>query len=104
MADNLNPQAVKFVNERVRPLADALARAYYLAEATRDEWYANNLGTIFPFEDTVQDGSATDGRHPLTGSDVVLLINRAEELIADYAASSNAKLNTILKPAVNARG
>jgi hypothetical protein len=37
----------------------------------------------------------------MTGNDVLALVTRADELVADYQANSNAKLNTVLRPAVN---
>lgn len=101
MADNTNPEAIRFCNERVRPLADALAQVYFLSRAVRAEWYANNLGALLPSADTVMDGSAQDGRHPITGNDAAGIITRADEFITDYEAGGSAKLNTVLAVAVN---
>lgn len=102
MADINNPQAVKFCNERVRVMADALAVAYNSAKAITAEWFANNMGALLPVSsDVVLDGSATDGRHVITGNDATGIINRALELIADMEANNSAKLNTVLKVAVN---
>ena len=97
-----NPQAVRFANEKVRVIADRLAQAYYACKAVNDEWYANNLGEVFPTgEGPVVDGSATDGRHPIMADNVLLLITRCGELVTDYEANGNAKLNTVLSVAVN---
>lgn len=101
MADNINAEAVRFSNERVRVAADKLAQAYLLAKAVAAEWTANNLGELFPLADIVVDGSAVDGRHPITGNDATLLMARLNELVADYEANNNAKLNTVLNVAVN---
>lgn len=101
MADNTNPEAIRFANTRLRVVADMLAQAYYASKAAQAEWYANNLGALFPSGDVVIDGSETDGRHPIDGNDAANLITRASELVTDYEASSNAKLNTILNVAVN---
>jgi len=103
MADITNAEAVTFCNERVRVAADKLAQAYYLAKEVQDEWFANSMASLIPNEsgDTVIDGSATDGRHVITGADVTNVITRLGELTTDYEASSNAKLNTILGVAVN---
>lgn len=102
MAQITNPEAVTFCNEKIRTMADLLARAYYLAKALKDEWYANNMGTLFPTgEGPVVDGSATDGRHPISADDVTLIVTRCDELVADYEANSGAKLNTLLAVAVN---
>lgn len=96
--------AVKFSNEKIRPAADKLAQAYYTAVMVRDEWYANNLGAVLPVGGgVIADGADVDGRNILTADDARLLINRCEDLITDYEATNKAKLNTVLKPAVNVR-
>ncbi len=99
-----NPQAVRFCNEQVRILADTLLTALRTAEAVREFYYAHpDLGTLFyqNASEVVEDGSATDGRPRMTGNDVLALITRADELSADYRANNNAKLNTVLRAAVN---
>ena len=101
MPDNSNPEAVRFSNEKVRVLADTLLSAYYTAKAVYNEWIGNNMGAMFPLGDTVVDGSAGDGRHPVTGNDVTNIIVRAEELKNDFEANGNAKLNTLVNVAVN---
>jgi hypothetical protein len=103
MAGITNPEVVAFCNQRVREAADRLAQTYFLAKAVTAEWFANNLSTAIAYDngDLVVDGSAIDGRHPISGIDVNNLITRLMELTADYEASSNAKLNTILAVAVN---
>jgi hypothetical protein len=98
MADITNPEAVKFCNEKIRPAANLLAKAYFYAIQTVDEWYANNMGELLPVaEDIVVDGSESDGRHPISGNDVNNLVTRLSELIQDLEENSKAKLNTILK-------
>ena len=99
-----NPQAVRFCNEQIRILADTLLTALRTAEAVREFYHAHpELGDLFysNSSELVEDGSATDGRPRLTGNDVLALVARADELSADYRANSNAKLNTVLKAAVN---
>ena len=104
MANINNPHAVRFCNEQVRVLADTLLSAFRTAQAVRDYYYAHpELGSLFYANqaDAVEDGSATDGRPVLTGNDVLLMITRADELVSDLTASSNAKLNALLRVAVN---
>jgi len=97
MADITNAEAVKFCNEKIRVAANKLAQAYYFANQVADEWTANSMASVLPNQaDDVIDGSATDGRHPITGIDANNIINRLNELIAEYDADSSAKLNTIL--------
>ena len=101
--DITNAEAVKFCNERVRCAADKLAQCYYYAKLVQQEWNANNMAALIPNDagDTVIDGSATDGRHVISGADATNIITRCGELVTDYEASTNAKLNTILGVAVN---
>lgn len=105
-----NPEAIGFCNARVRVAADRLAQAYFLAKAVVSEWYANDMGSLItagggvvrdsasPSDD---NGTGGDGRHVITGNDATNVINRLAELTADYEASGNAKLNTVLAVAVN---
>ena len=102
-----NAQAVRFCNEQIRILADVLTSAYWTCKAVKANYYAApELGTIFTdgIAEPVLDGSQTDGRPIITGNDVMALITRAEELITDMEANSNAKLNTLLAAAVNGQG
>lgn len=104
MAEITNAEAVRFCNERVRVAANKLNAAYKFAKEVSSEWTANpDLATNIAYDnpDLVVDGSATDGRHPVSGIDVNNLVTRLNELIADYEASSSAKLNTILAVATN---
>lgn len=100
-----NPEAVRFCNERVRPAADATAQLYYQLKALKDEWFAASMGDLITVEGGgIDDGSDLDGRHGITGTDVINLITRAIELVNDYEANSNAKLNTIINVAVHPQG
>ena len=103
MADITEAAAVRFSNEKVRVAADKLAKAYYFAKQVQNEWFANSMSaSITNTADAIIDGSATDGRHVITGADATNIITRCGELVTDMEASSNAKLNTILGVAVNA--
>lgn len=102
MPDITDSQAVKFCNEKIRVAADKLAQAYAFANQVKAEWTAHGGAVLVPnTSDPVVDGSATDGRPPITGADANNIINRLTELKADYDADSAAKLNTILSVAVN---
>ena len=100
MADITDPQAVRFANEKIRVAADKLAQAYWHAKRVQAEWAANP-GLIANKADVIDDGSKTDGRPPITGTDANNIVNRLAELTADYEAGGSAKLNTILGVAVN---
>ena len=105
MAYITNVQAIQFCNEQIRPLANRMAQLYYDAKGVVDEWNANSLSAVIPnTSDVIVDGSATDGRPIITGAKATNIVTRAQEVIADYEASSNAKLNTVLQVAVDSQG
>ncbi len=102
MADITNPEAVRFANEKARVLADLATRYYYAAKAFAQEWAATDMDSKIPdAADVFIDGSATDGRSPITGANVRGLKGHIETMIADLEASGNQKLNILLKIEVN---
>jgi len=98
-----NPQAVAFSNERVRALADKAAAYYWAAKAFLLEWDAAGIGAVIPNDagELMVDGSATDGRTPITGAGVNGLKGHVALMVADLEANANAKLNILLKIEVN---
>jgi hypothetical protein len=107
MANITDAEAVRFCNEWARPAADRLAQRYYTAKALVNEWNARTMSTKIPnTADVIVDGSggAGDGRPGVTAAQITAIITRAQEIAADYEATSNAKLNTVLAVAVNPQG
>ena len=100
-----NAQAVRFCNEEVRTVADKAAAYYWQAKAFLAEWNAQNLGAIIPNDanEIVVDGSAEDGRGPITGADVNGLKNHIQAMVTDLEANANLKLNILAKIEVNGR-
>ena len=99
-----NPQAVRFSNEQLRPLADALVSAYWTAKAVVANYYASpELGTAYTdgIAETISDGSATDGRQPVTGNDALGMVTQASGWISTCEANGGAVLNVLLGYAVN---
>ena len=97
-----NPEAVTFANEKIRIAANKLRAAYVFAQQAKAEWIANDMASKLP--DTaglIVDGSATDGRHPITGADAHNIIAIVGAMITDYEANGSAKLNDILQVATN---
>ena len=102
MADITDPEAVRFSNERARTLADVATRYYYAAKSFLQEWDATSMGDkITNTADDIIDGAATDGRHVITGANVVGLKNHVAAMITDLEANSNLKLNILLGIEVN---
>jgi hypothetical protein len=102
MADITNPQAVRFSNEDIRPMADKLAQAYYAAKVFLNEWSAQGIGTLIPnTNDVIMDGSDTDGRAAIDGAKINGLQGYLATFVADLEANGNLKLNVLLQIAVN---
>jgi hypothetical protein len=96
-----DPAAIKFANERVRPLADRLARMAFALQIFLAEYQAKGLEAQFPDDATVvEDGSGADGRTPITGHDVREMVRVAQDL-ATMATGDTSRMPTIMKVAVN---
>ncbi len=103
MPDITNPEAIRFTNEWARPKADVLAQNYYAAKRLVNEWNSKSISSIIPNNtNEIIDGARVDGRHAVTGADITAIVTRCQEVIADYEATANAKLNTVQKVAVHA--
>lgn len=99
MANITDASALAFVAGRVKPNADMLAAQYWAAKRTVSEWNARNLSSVIPnTSDVIVDGTSQQ----LTGIQATAIITRLMEIITDYEAASNAKLNTVLQAAPNA--
>ena len=104
MADITNPQAIKFSNEQIRPAADRYMQLYWSAKQLVADWTSKGMAQLFPNDSSVvMDGSDVDGRTPITGADVNIMVSHLNALIADLEASNNLKRNQIQKIAVNER-
>lgn len=94
MANITNTQAVRFCNEKARVLAD-------LVEKTRRTAQQFALDVVSEFEanvggnaggDLVVDGSATDGRQPVTKDSIAALKYVAEQLVTCLTTDDRAVL------------
>ncbi len=99
---NTNPQAIRFCDEQMRPLADKLAQLYNLAKALQADAAANGLVALFPADgQAIADSSSVDGRNPITNTDINNLIALVTSFINFMEASANANRNLVHKIAVN---
>ena len=102
MANIVDEQAIAFANARMRHSADLLAQLYSDAVLVVSLWNALNVSAMIPnTSDVIMDGSPADGRQSITGSQATTIITRLTEFVADYDATSYAKLNTVLQVAPN---
>ena len=115
MAAITDPVAIKFANEKIRPIADCLAQLDNWANAIINEWTAISGTTLFPnTTDIVQDGASIngtnsvggDGRPVITGAKVNNIITRLTALRSATATTGLAMgvagvRDTVLQVAVN---
>lgn len=67
---------VNWANQRARPLADKLVSLYYSLLSYQNDYAAAGIGAAITADLTtgnIVDGSATDGRTPITGTSLVNL-------------------------------
>lgn len=109
---NSNPQAVLFANTQIRPMADLIASAYLSAKKIVDAWNSQALSSVIPNDaNLIVDGSAVDGRPPMTDAQATNIITRSMELISWLenglvaspfnASATLATLNTVMAVEVN---
>ena len=101
MADITNPAALNVINARLRPFADLLGQVHFMAKGIQAEFIAKGWSALLPDDATaiVQDGRTE--LVAITGADVRRVIDQGAALITLNEATSSAKLNQILKVAVN---
>lgn len=105
MANITDPSAVLFCNSQVRAGADKTMQFYWWMKALKVEYMANpNLATLLPNDSSlVIDGSAVDGRTPITGADVQTFLTNVNTFLTSLEANSSAILNNFAKISVNPR-
>jgi hypothetical protein len=103
-----NPQAAKFCNERLRVAANRIISGIRSLRQMSAEYAANGIGPLVGgsqelLDSLVVDGSATDGRTPLTGYDVTLAISSANALLTWADGDGAAHLTALTKPTTNSQ-
>ena len=102
MAAITNPQAVAFCNTQIRPTCDRFIQLYYQCKQVQDQWTAQGLAALLPNStDNIVDGSATDGRSPITDGNVNIIMSQIGTFIANMEATSKLQYNQIAVGAVN---
>jgi len=105
MANITDVNAVKFCNEQVRPSADRIMQFYWWCKGLQVQWASQGLAAKIPNDATalVVDGSATDGRTPITGADVIAMLTNLQNLVNSMEANSSLILLQFAKVSVNPR-
>ena len=100
MADITDPQAVKFVNERVRVAANKLATAYLQAVAHLAAW--QSVQSLIPNDSSpVVDGRQAEGVGQITGSDVNTIVALVSGVKSQLEANSNALRDIVFKVSIS---
>jgi hypothetical protein len=99
---NVNPQAIRVANEKMRRVGNKAAQLYSLLKVYAAESSAEGWLTLFPNDaEVIVDGSAVDGRTPITNTDVRALITFASAYITFMEQASNANRDLVMKIAVS---
>lgn len=100
-----NPQAVRFANESGRTLANTGGEYYYAAKLFLNEWSAADIASVMPNDEgeTIVDGSATDGRTPISGLSINQLKGHVQEMVDGLEANDFFKLKILLAIATRIR-
>ena len=93
-----NVQAVKFSNEKVRPISDLVMQLKAALVLFNAEWVGQNVVQYFPVGGgQILDGSETDGRPIIQRDDVITMSGNVQALISNIDAVDT----TFQKAAVN---
>jgi hypothetical protein len=101
MADVTNPEAIKFVNEIVRPLAEEARALKYLIDHAASKWFAgidDEIGSSVG--DAIADGREGQGVSRLTAKDVTDFLGTLNG-IRQLMDTTN-EFDIVLKPCVRA--
>jgi hypothetical protein len=94
MADITNPEAIRFVNEELRPLCEAARALAARIDAMKDRWDAGVSAIFANNEDVLIDGRAEQGVSVLNSLNIKLA---GADLLAMRAAITDAQIS---KPCV----
>jgi len=105
-AQNTDPQAVKFTNEKIRVAADKMIQAMDFCKVVVDEWNATSMSSNIPNDGVlIHDGCQTDGRPCITNANATTIITRCQEMDTYLNGGGTLadvnRLDTIVKPSVN---
>lgn len=111
MPERINdPTAVAFCNRSIRPIADQFASLYIACSRELLNWHnacmagGQTIAQGIPDTDAViEDGSDTDGRRHITGSDAHAMAVAMALFVSSCDADDKALLNQVARVAVNSR-
>ena len=96
-----DPLAIKFVNERIRPVAETLRDLKIRLEELLAVWN-QGVGSLVPNSagETIEDGREAEGVSRLTGQDVNLMVTRINAVLAPLKAvlTMDVVHKTVVRP------
>jgi hypothetical protein len=87
MANIENAQVIAWSNNRARTLADKLTAAYYAAKAYQTDYAAGGIAAAMAAADNadvVLDGSAQDGRTPVTKLKIINFLAAINQIVTSW--------------------
>ncbi len=99
MADIVNPQAIAFSNNEVRPLAESVRALKARIDSAMTQWFSG-MNVLIPNDvnEILEDGRGDDGISRLNGDDIVGLMSILHGLQINLNTSGYA--DRISKPCV----
>lgn len=102
MANITDASAIKFSNEVIRPAADRIIQLYWFAKNAQQQFTAKSLSSVIPNDSSpVSDNATVDGRTPITGFDINVVLSWLGTFVTTAEATTNLELNQVGKVAVN---
>ena len=99
MAEVTNPEAVRFVDAVIRPLAERLRDANVIMDEAAAEWIGQNMSAYFANgTDPVHNAREAQGVSSLTAQDVTDFVAVVAQIRAVLAAAG--VMDTVRKPCV----
>lgn len=99
MAEITDAEAIRFVNEQIRPMAERLRDLNALMDYARGLWIGGELMAHFANDaDTVEDGREAEGVSRLTAKDVSDLVGQLATILTQF--EETGVMDIIRKPCV----
>lgn len=99
MAAITNDEAIRFINEQIRPMAEQLRNLNALLNNLQGMWVGGGISAYFSNgSDTVEDGRENEGVSRLTADDINNLATEIGTIISQFAGAG--VMDTIRKPCV----
>ncbi len=106
MADITDAEAIRFINEQVRPMSELLRDIYHLAQSAEGLWFTGINTTVGTSAgDNIMDGREAQGVSRLTAQDIsnfMAQVINIQTLMegTTVTGTGGGTLNVIRKPAV----